>query len=55
MHGNRPDLIEGISVWKPTVEVPAAVGHILEPLTEAGRNVAGYVMHVPHYLPKPST
>ena len=51
VHGNRPDLIEGISVWKPTVEVPAAVGHILElRLTEAGRNVAGYVMHVPHYL-----
>ncbi|HET9349194.1 MAG TPA: PAC2 family protein, partial [Arthrobacter sp.] len=39
VHGNRPDLIEGISVWKPTVEVPAAVGHILElRLTEAGRN-----------------
>ena len=51
VHGNRPELIEGISVWKPTVEVPAAVGHILElRLTEAGRNVAGYVIHVPHYL-----
>jgi hypothetical protein len=51
VHGNRPELIEGISVWKPTVEVPAAVGHLLElRLTEAGRNVAGYVMHVPHYL-----
>ncbi len=51
VHGNRPELIEGISVWKPTVEVPAAVGHILElRLTEADRNVAGYVIHVPHYL-----
>jgi hypothetical protein len=51
VHGNRPDLIEGISVWKPTVEVPAAVGHVLElRLADAGRNVAGYVMHVPHYL-----
>ncbi|QYF90595.1 proteasome assembly chaperone family protein [Arthrobacter sp. PAMC25284] len=51
VHGNRPDLIEGISVWKPTVEVPAAVGHILElRLTAAERDVAGYVMHVPHYL-----
>ncbi|CAM3191830.1 PAC2 family protein [Arthrobacter ulcerisalmonis] len=51
VHGNRPELIEGISVWKPTVEVPAAVGHILElRLTEAERNVAGYVIHVPHYL-----
>lgn len=51
VHGNRPELIEGISIWKPTVEVPAAVGHILElRLTEAGRNIAGYVIHVPHYL-----
>ncbi|MBT2512113.1 proteasome assembly chaperone family protein [Arthrobacter sp. ISL-30] len=51
VHGNRPDLIEGISSWKPTVEVPAAVGHILElRLVEAGRKVAGYVIHVPHYL-----
>ncbi len=51
VHGNRPDLIEGISMWKPTVEVPAAVGHLLElRLVEAGRNVAGYVIHVPHYL-----
>ncbi|MEV7606663.1 PAC2 family protein [Paenarthrobacter sp. NPDC089322] len=51
VHGNRPELIEGISSWKPTVDVPAAIGHILElRLTEAGRNVAGYVIHVPHYL-----
>lgn len=51
VHGNRPDLIEGISAWKPTVEVPAAVGHVLElRLAGAGRNVAGYVIHVPHYL-----
>lgn len=51
VHGNRPELIEGISVWKPTVEVPAAVGHLLEVrLVEAGRDVAGYVIHVPHYL-----
>lgn len=51
VHGNRPELIEGISVWKPTVEVPSAVGHLLElRLVEAGRNIAGYVIHVPHYL-----
>ncbi len=51
VHGNRPELIEGISVWKPTVEVPAAIGHILElRLIDAGRNIAGYVIHVPHYL-----
>lgn len=51
VHGNRPELIEGISVWKPTVEVPAAIGHIVElRLIDAGRNIAGYVIHVPHYL-----
>ena len=51
VHGNRPELIDGISSWKPTVDVPAAIGHILElRLTEAGHNVAGYVIHVPHYL-----
>ncbi|AMB40106.1 proteasome assembly chaperone family protein [[Arthrobacter] sp. ATCC 21022] len=51
VHGNRPELIDGISSWKPTVEVPAAIGHILGlRLIEAGRNVAGYVIHVPHYL-----
>lgn len=51
VHGNRPELIDGISSWKPTVEVPAAIGHILQlRLIEAGRNVAGYVIHVPHYL-----
>ncbi|OFI38982.1 hypothetical protein BIU82_16130 [Arthrobacter sp. SW1] len=51
VHGNRPELVEGISTWKPTVDVPAAVGHVLEyRLNEAGHNVAGYVIHVPHYL-----
>jgi hypothetical protein len=51
VHGNRPDLIEGISTWKPVVDVPSAIGHILElRLIEAGRKAAGYVIHVPHYL-----
>lgn len=51
VHGNRPELIEGISVWRPTVEFPAAIGHVLElKLIAAKRNVAGYVIHVPHYV-----
>ena len=51
VHGNRPDLIEGISAWKSIVEIPAAIGHVLEyKLAEAGRNVVGYAIHVPHYL-----
>ncbi len=51
VHGNRPELIEGISTWQATVDLPSAVGHLLEyRLQEAGRNVAGYAIHVPHYL-----
>ncbi len=50
-HGNRPDLIEGISSWKPTAQIQAAVGHLLElRLSEAGVDVVGHVVHVPHYL-----
>ncbi|WP_207346394.1 PAC2 family protein [Arthrobacter sp. E3] len=51
VHGNRPDLIEGISAWKTTLDIPAAIGHLLEVrLDAAGRNVVGYAIHVPHYL-----
>lgn len=51
VHGNRPELVEGISRWKPIVSVPAAIGHLLEVrLTESGRGVAGFVVHTPHYL-----
>jgi hypothetical protein len=51
VHGNRAELVEGISRWKPTVEFPAAIGHLLElRLIEAGHDVAGFVVHVPHYL-----
>ncbi len=51
VHGNRPDLIEGISAWKATLDIPAAIGHVLElKLAQADRNVVGYAIHVPHYL-----
>lgn len=51
VHGNRPELIEGISAWKATMEIPAAIGHVLElKVAEAGRNVVGYAIHVPQYL-----
>lgn len=51
VHGNRPDLIEGISAWRSTVEIPSAIGHVLEyKLAAAHRNVVGYAIHVPHYL-----
>jgi hypothetical protein len=51
VHGNRPELVDGISRWKPIVSVPAAIGHLLElRLTESGHGVAGFVVHTPHYL-----
>ena len=51
VHGNRPDLIEGISTWKTTLDIPSAIGHVLEiKLDAVGRNVVGYAVHVPHYL-----
>ena len=51
VHGNRPELVEGISRWKPVVSVPAAIGHLVElRLVESGRGVAGFVVHTPHYL-----
>lgn len=49
--GNRADLIEAHSVWRPQTEVPATAGHLLElRLTEAGFDMAGFVLLVPHYL-----
>lgn len=50
-HGNRPELIEGISAWRSTMQLPSGIGHLLElRLADAGRGVAGYAVHVPHYL-----
>ena len=51
VHGNRPDLMAGISVWRPNAQIQAAVGHVLElRLMQAGFDVVGHAMHVPHYL-----
>ena len=50
-HGNRPDLMDGISTWRPIAQLPASMGHVLEVrLIEAGIDVVGHAMHVPHYL-----
>ncbi|MDZ8202363.1 PAC2 family protein [Microbacterium sp. SSW1-59] len=49
--GTRSDLAEAHSVWKPTTQVPATVGHLLEyRFAEQGAAVAGFVLLVPHYL-----
>ncbi len=49
--GNRMDLIEQYSVWKPTTEVPGTFVHLVEyMLTALGHPIAGFVLLIPHYL-----
>jgi hypothetical protein len=49
--GNREELIEQYSVWKPTTEVPGTFVHLVEyMLTSIGHPVAGFVLLIPHYL-----
>jgi hypothetical protein len=49
--GNRVELIDSMSVWKPHTQVPANVLHLIEyRLQERGHPVAGFVLLVPHYL-----
>jgi hypothetical protein len=49
--GNRSDLIEAMSVWKPHTQVPATALHLVEyRLHELEHPVAGFVLLIPHYL-----
>jgi len=49
--GNRADLIERMSVWRPRTQVPSTVLHLVEyRMQRAGYPVAGFVLLVPHYL-----
>lgn len=49
--GNRADLIESLSVWKPVTQAPANALHLIEHrLGEEGHPTAGFVLLVPHYL-----
>jgi predicted ATP-grasp superfamily ATP-dependent carboligase len=49
--GNRNDMIERFSEWKPQTQVPGNVIHLLEfRLTEQGLPIAGFVLLAPHYL-----
>ena len=49
--GTRQDLVDSMSVWKPTTRVPSNVLHLVEfRLAEQGRQVAEFVLLVPHYL-----
>jgi len=49
--GTRQELIDAMSVWRPSTRVPSNVLHLLElRLAERGHPVAEFVLLVPHYL-----
>ena len=49
--GSRQEIIEARSVWRPTTQVPATIGHVLEHrLQSAGADISGFVLLVSHYL-----
>jgi hypothetical protein len=49
--GNRAELIETMSIWKPRTQAPANALHLVEyRLQELGHPVAGFVLLIPHYL-----
>ena len=49
--GNRSDLIEAMSVWRPTTQVPANALHLVEyRLQDLDHPTTGFVLLVPHYL-----
>ncbi|MEH0058874.1 MULTISPECIES: proteasome assembly chaperone family protein [Auritidibacter] len=50
-HGSREELLEGLSTWSPQAQMLAGMSQLLEvKLTENGRKVTGFTLHVPHYL-----
>lgn len=50
-HGNRGDLLAGYPNFFDSAEVPASAEAMLEfRLSEAGHDVVGFAVHVPHYL-----
>jgi hypothetical protein len=49
--GNRLDLIDTLSIWKPRTQVPSNALHLVEyRLQEMGHPTAGFVLLIPHYL-----
>lgn len=49
--GNRTEVIDRLSVWKPTTKVPGTLMHAVEwALTAREHPVSGFVVLVPHYL-----
>ena len=49
--GNRLELTDAMSIWKPSTQVPANALHLVEyRLQELGHPTAGFVLLIPHYL-----
>jgi hypothetical protein len=49
--GNRLELTDAMSVWKPHTQVPANALHLVEyRLQELGHPTVGFVLLIPHYL-----
>lgn len=49
--GNRSDLIEKYSEWRPETQIPGTAIHVLEfKLRESDFSTTGFVFLVPHYL-----
>lgn len=49
--GNRTELIESMSLWRPRTQAPANALHLVEyRLSELGHPVVGFVLLIPHYL-----
>ena len=49
--GNRTELTDAMSVWKPHTQVPSNALHLVEyRLQELGHPTVGFVLLVPHYL-----
>jgi hypothetical protein len=49
--GNRLELIDSLSIWKPRTQVPSNALHLIEyRLAQLGHPTAGFVLLIPHYL-----
>ncbi|QTX04811.1 proteasome assembly chaperone family protein [Agromyces archimandritae] len=49
--GNRSELIDSMSVWRPTTQVPGNALHLVEyRLQESEHPSTGFVLLIPHYL-----
>ncbi|MEO8528445.1 MAG: PAC2 family protein [Pseudolysinimonas sp.] len=49
--GNRMELIDTMSIWRPRTQIPSNALHLIEyKLQQLGHPTAGFVLLIPHYL-----